>query len=359
MDCMDRDLPQLARLAKVKSRPAPVTDAIGPELIQFFKQSVEKRQGNCQAINAAFETAQALFPAATRFLMIDDDEIASPDWLELMVRTAEATGADVVGGPVLPVFDDDSQPWLARHPAFCPAYDYTGAVPLICLPLGVRQEFFDDAERFFQGEYSVGLRFIRSTDEMIEDLWPEKPIIYLTNYESIREGKIDTSKFGFVSLDEATCLRGFGGSKTFREFMARLAGDARGDLVANEIRYRFVATATPDPNDHIELLAYAAFLGIMDVGQAKTRFFKRSSEKADELVIHPHKEKEFWLWVASRATARPLPAQRMTAIGALSSPPTAEAAAQRIAMASAFPAERSSTMVAWSRCKGTSHQKAP
>jgi glycosyltransferase involved in cell wall biosynthesis len=92
---------------------------------------VEARQGNCQAINAAFETAQALFPAATRFLMIDDDEIASPDWLELMVRTAEATGADVVGGPVLPLFDDDSQPWLSRHPAFCPAYDYTGAVPLI------------------------------------------------------------------------------------------------------------------------------------------------------------------------------------------------------------------------------------
>ncbi|SFI80468.1 glycosyltransferase family 2 protein [Bradyrhizobium sp. Gha] len=92
---------------------------------------VEKRQGNCRAINAAFETAQALFPAATRFLMIDDDEIASPDWLELMVRTAEATGSDIVGGPVMPVFDDDSQPWLARHPVFCPAYDYTGAVPLI------------------------------------------------------------------------------------------------------------------------------------------------------------------------------------------------------------------------------------
>jgi glycosyltransferase involved in cell wall biosynthesis len=92
---------------------------------------VEKRQGNCQAINAAFETAQALFPAATRFLMIDDDEIASPDWLELMVRTAEATGADVVGGPVLPIFDDDSKPWLSRHPAFCPAYDYSGAVPMI------------------------------------------------------------------------------------------------------------------------------------------------------------------------------------------------------------------------------------
>lgn len=109
---------------------------------------VEKRQGNCHAINAAFETAQTLFPAATRFLMIDDDEIASPDWLELMVRTAEATGADVVGGPVLPVFDDDSKPWLARHPAFCPTYDYSGAVPLIygcgnCLITRAAFERFD------------------------------------------------------------------------------------------------------------------------------------------------------------------------------------------------------------------------
>src|SRR3954464_14605652 len=92
---------------------------------------VEKRQGNVQAINAAFETALALFPAATRFLMIDDDEIASPDWLELMVRTAEATGADLVGGAGLPGLSGRSMPWLSRHPVFCPAYDYSGAVPLI------------------------------------------------------------------------------------------------------------------------------------------------------------------------------------------------------------------------------------
>src|SRR4051812_21095735 len=42
---------------------------------------VEPRQGNCRAINAAFETALATFPKATSFLMIDDDEIASVDWL--------------------------------------------------------------------------------------------------------------------------------------------------------------------------------------------------------------------------------------------------------------------------------------
>jgi len=91
---------------------------------------VEPRQGNCHAINAAFETALATFPAATCFLMIDDDEIASGDWLESMVRAAEAAGADLVGGPVLPNFDDDKV-GLRRHPAFRPAYDRSGPVPII------------------------------------------------------------------------------------------------------------------------------------------------------------------------------------------------------------------------------------
>lgn len=92
---------------------------------------IEPRQGNCHAINAAFETAMATFPAARHFLMIDDDEIASRDWLELMVRSAEVSGADLVGGPVQPNFDDHSKRGLSRHPAFRPAYDESGAVPVI------------------------------------------------------------------------------------------------------------------------------------------------------------------------------------------------------------------------------------
>lgn len=92
---------------------------------------VEPRQGNCHAINAAFETALAMFPAATSFLMIDDDEIASKDWLERMVCAAETTGADIVGGPVFPEFDDERKRGLHRHPAFAPAYDASGPVPVI------------------------------------------------------------------------------------------------------------------------------------------------------------------------------------------------------------------------------------
>jgi GT2 family glycosyltransferase len=109
-----------------------------PVAIEFFWTGdipglcvVEPRQGNCHAINAAFETARATFPAVTKLLMIDDDEIASPDWLELMVDAAESTGADLVGGPVLPDFDDDMKRGLRRHPAFRPAYDESGPVPII------------------------------------------------------------------------------------------------------------------------------------------------------------------------------------------------------------------------------------
>jgi hypothetical protein len=176
-------------------------------------------------------------------------------------------------------------------------------IRLITLPLGVRPEFFNDAARFFTGEYSVQLKFIRRVDEI-----QGEEFIYLTNYESVREGILDIGAIEnlvAVSLDEAAILRGFGGTKTFRESMAVFAGDDRRDksqrVKTDGVPFRFVATATPDPNETIELLSYAAFLGVMDIGQAKTRFFKRNSEKADALTLHPHKEAEFWLWVASWA----------------------------------------------------------
>ncbi len=92
---------------------------------------VEPHQGNCHDINDAFETALATFPSATHFLMIDDDEVASPHWLERMVCAAATTGADVVGGPVFPKFDDAMKRGLSFHPAFCPAYSASGPVPMI------------------------------------------------------------------------------------------------------------------------------------------------------------------------------------------------------------------------------------
>lgn len=156
-----------------------------------------------------------------------------------------------------------------------------GGRGLIVCPLGVRQEFVRDGKML-----GLAPQFVRRIEECNDTG------IYLTNYETIRDQKMDPRGFSVISLDEASCLRGLGGTKTFREFMR---------LYERTANYRFVATATPDPNQFIELLAYAAFLDIMDVGQAKTRWFKRDSTKADNLTLHSHKEQEFWLWVSSWA----------------------------------------------------------
>lgn len=239
-------------------------------------------------------------------------------FLEAKVAVAERQGFDVDPSQVNPRMKPHCRvivPWLlegGRRALFSAfglhktvmqldavklASEHVGGRGLIILPLGVRQEFRRDAvERL---GWPAAPRFIRTAAEA------DATGVYLTNYESVRDGKLDPRLFQAVSLDEASVLRGFGGTKTFREFMALIAGDDRRDqsnrIVSDGIPYRFVATATPSPNEYIELLSYAAFLGVMDVGQAKTRFFKRNSEKADQLTLHPHKEREFWMWVASWA----------------------------------------------------------
>lgn len=176
-----------------------------------------------------------------------------------------------------------------------------GGRGLIVCPLGVKQEFVRDAANILGWKGDQLPRFIRRIEEA------DATGIYLTNYETIREAKLDPAEFTVASLDEASILRGFGGTKTFRECMRLFTGDAgpaagiRKVTAGGIVPYRFVATATPSPNEYIELLAYADFLGVMDISQAKTRFFKRDSTKADVLTLHPHKEREFWLWVSSWA----------------------------------------------------------
>jgi DNA modification methylase len=156
---------------------------------------------------------------------------------------------------------------------------------LIVLPLGVRQEFTREVAKRFTGDCAVDLRFIR-TDAEIDGI----DTVYMTNYESVRDGKIDVTRFGAASLDEASILRSYG-SKTYQEFLP----------LFDQVEFKFVYTATPSPNRFKELIHYAGFLGVMDTGQALTRFFQRDSEKAGNLTLYPHKETEFWLWVASWA----------------------------------------------------------
>jgi glycosyltransferase involved in cell wall biosynthesis len=124
---------------------------------------VEPKQGNCNAINTAFQTALRTFPAAAHLMMIDDDEVASRDWLERMVEAAETTGADIVGGPVFPVFDDETKRVLRTHPAFCPAYQTSGPVEMIygCGNCLIRRSVFDRLE---ESQFDLRFNFLGGGD---------------------------------------------------------------------------------------------------------------------------------------------------------------------------------------------------
>lgn len=158
-----------------------------------------------------------------------------------------------------------------------------GGKALIVCPLGVKQEFAEDAVHLLNipaPTYVRNMEEVKAADNRI----------LITNYERIRDGDIDPHYFTACSLDEASVLRSFG-SKTYQTFLHKFKG----------VKYKLVATATPAPNRYKELIHYGGYLEIMDTGQALTRFFQRDSTKANNLTLYPHKEKEFWLWLSTWA----------------------------------------------------------
>ena len=161
--------------------------------------------------------------------------------------------------------------------------NHEGGRALIVLPLGVKQEFTQDAVNVLGYDAPVYCRSMEEVESCDSS-------IVLTNYERVRDGDIRPDYFVATSLDEASVLRSFG-SKTYQTFLDKF----------KNVPYKLVATATPSPNKYKELIHYAGYLEIMDTGQALTRFFQRDSTKANNLTLYPNMEDEFWLWVSSWA----------------------------------------------------------
>ena len=163
------------------------------------------------------------------------------------------------------------------------AAEHSGGRALIVLPLGVKQEFTHDAVEVLGYEKPQYCRTMQEVQECSSQ-------IVLTNYERVRDGDIRPDYFTATSLDEASVLRSFG-SKTYQTFLDKF----------KNVPYKLVATATPSPNKYKELIHYAGYLEVMDIGQALTRFFQRDSTKANNLTLYPNMEDEFWMWVSSWA----------------------------------------------------------
>lgn len=112
--------------------------------------------------------------------------------------------------------------------------------------------------------------------------------INVTNYESIHN--FDASSFIAVALDESSILKGFDGKTR------KMLTD-----IFNETRFKLPCTATPSPNDFVELGTHSEFLNNYTVSEMKMMYFTQDRANVQDFILKGHAESEFWEWVASWA----------------------------------------------------------
>lgn len=118
--------------------------------------------------------------------------------------------------------------------------------------------------------------------------------VYVTNYEML--DAFDTTAFSGVVLDESSILKAFSGV-TRKKLQASFA----------QTPYRLCCTATPAPNDHMELSNHAEFLGVMTGAEMLARWFINDSMKAENYRLKHHARSDFWRWVTSWAVCATKP----------------------------------------------------
>lgn len=163
------------------------------------------------------------------------------------------------------------------------AAEATNGRALILAPLAVAMQF--EREGRSRG-YDV---------HVIRDRSDVRDGINVCNYD--RVDKLDADAFGSVCLDEGSILKSFGGATT-RALTSMFAGH----------RFRVTATATPAPNDHMELGTQAEFLSVMDYREMLSRWFINDTSTASQKWrLKGHAVSAFWDWVASWSRMAAMP----------------------------------------------------
>jgi hypothetical protein len=122
---------------------------------------------------------------------------------------------------------------------------------------------------------------------VIRDQSQAREGINICNYDRLE--KLDPDAFGAVSLDEASIIKNFNG-KVSGALTTAFEGH----------RFRLCATATPAPNDHMELGQQSDFLGVMSGNEMLMRWFiNDTAEASQKWRLKKHAEQDFWDWMAS------------------------------------------------------------
>ena len=161
--------------------------------------------------------------------------------------------------------------------------DETGKPSLILTPLAVAAQMVREGNKF-----NIDARQVLDRAEVGQG-------VMVANYE--RLPRLDPDAFGAIVLDESSILKSFAG-RTRNMLM-----DAFRDTP-----YKLAATATPSPNDHMELGNHAEFLGVMRQQEMLSKWFiNDTSTASQDWRLKGHAVDDFWQWVASWSRCATLP----------------------------------------------------
>lgn len=147
---------------------------------------------------------------------------------------------------------------------------------LILAPLAVAQQTKREGEKF-----GVPVTVCRSQADV-------KPGVNITNYEMLQH--FDPDQFVGIVLDESSILK---------QKMGKTSLNLR-EVFANT-KYKLCCTATPSPNDFMELGTHAEFLGVMKQTEMLATFFVHDGGETQKWRLKGHAEKKFFEWVAGWA----------------------------------------------------------
>lgn len=154
--------------------------------------------------------------------------------------------------------------------------EHTGKPVLMLAPLAVSHQHVREAHKF-----GMDARVCQYQDDI-------GPGVNVTNYERLHH--FTNEGLGGVILDESSIIKGFNG-KTTNTLMK----------FAEPLPFRLACTATPSPNDQMELGQHSQFLGAMDSNEMLARWFITDQRHMGKYRLKHHGVKSFWAWVASWA----------------------------------------------------------
>ena len=160
---------------------------------------------------------------------------------------------------------------------------YTGGDVLIFAPLCVAYQTVREGEKF-----GITINYCREQSGI-------KPGINITNYEMM--DKFDMSVFSGVVMDESSIIKNRDG-KT-RNFIIDACRD---------VPYKLSCTATPSPNDFMELGNQVEFLGIMTMTEMLAMYFVNDAGDTGTWILKGHGKVKFWEWMATWAVCIRSPA---------------------------------------------------